>query len=489
MIKETKEIINSMSGKKKIIQKGMPILFVCPPFSLTESLEGLVSKAPPLGLAYIAATLEKNGYNNIRIIDMKAEKMDFEKLKKEILNLKPVIIGLGLTTRQVSSGAKIIKMAKGINPGTICVVGGPHISVLPERTLTEINADICVCGEGEITMLEIANAIYEKNGFDSIDGIVFRKGGAIKKNSPRPLVEDIDSLPFPARHLLLPPVEYSKGSQTILSPIETIIMTSRGCPFRCAFCDKSVFGKTFRVRSIKNVIDEIELLIEKYQIKSIRFFDDLLTVIPKRIKELCHELKRRDIKLIWSCESRVNSVTPEMLVMMKGAGCVEIHFGIESGNQGILDLQQKDITLEQVRNAVKWANKAGLDTRGYFILGFPGDTKETIKETIKFGKSLNLTSAGVYLYVPYPGVYERKYKLEDYGQVLAKNWDDYVVFERPAYLPNGMAEEELIKLYKRAYLEMHLNFKSIFNLLKRLKNITALKYYITEFFWSIGLKK
>jgi len=178
-----------------------------------------------------------------------------------------------------------------------------------------------------------------------------------------------------------------------------------------------------------------------------------------------------------------------MLAMMKEAGCIEIHYGIESGNQRILDLQQKDITLEQVRNAVKWTNEAGLDSRGYFIFGLPGDTRETVLETIKFGKSLNLTSSGIFLYVPHPGTFERKYRLEDYGKILAKNWDDYVVFERPAYLPNRMTEKELIKLYKRGYLEMHLNIKSIYKLLKRIKDITKLKYYIQEFFWSIGLKK
>lgn len=471
------------------MNKNIPILFVAPFFSLLPTFDEFVSKTPPLGLAYLAAVLKKNGFNNIRIVDMLAEKMRYEQIKEEVLRFKPAILGITLTTRQVNSVAKIIKIIKEINPNILCVIGGVHPSALPERTLEETNADVCVFGEGELTMLEIAKAFTEGREFDSIEGIVFKKGNLIKKNFPRALIEHLDSLPFPARYLLPSPEEYSRNSQTALTKNETVIITSRGCPFRCAFCDKSVFGRTHRVRSAKNVVDEIELLVKEYNIKSIRFYDDLFTAMPKRVEEICQELKRRNLKIKWSCESRVNTINPAMLAIMKEAGCVEMHFGIESGNQEILNLQQKDITLEQIRTAVKITNEAGINSRGYFIIGLPGDTRKTIIETIKFGKSLNLKNAAIFFYVPFPGLFERKYNLEDYGKVLIKDWEDYVVFEEPIYIPKGMTKEELSRLYRRAYLAMHLNFKSVFNILKRVKNIAMFKSYFHAFFWSLGLRR
>jgi len=472
----------------KQLKKDIPIIFINPLWFEGSTFDELISKAPPLGLAYLAAVLEKDGFANLHIIDMKAREMNFLELEKELVNLKPAILGITLATGQVTSTAKIIKIAKAINPEVICLIGGPHASALPEETLRETKADVCVYGEGELSLLELANAIVEEREFNLIKGIVYQSNSFIKINPPRPLIADLDSLPFPARHLLPTPREYSRDSSLAISGSETVVMTSRGCPFRCAFCDKSVFGRSLRVRSVKNVADEIELLIRDYGVESIRFFDDLLTAIPARVKEICEEFKQRNFNLKWICEARVNTVNPSMLKMMKEAGCAEIHYGIESGNQEVLDLQQKDVTLEQIRQAIKWTNEAKIESRGYFILGLPGDTKETIKETIKFGRSLNLTYAGIALYTPYPGNFTRKYKLEDYGQVLAEKWDDYISFDRPVFLPYGMTEAELIKFYRWAYLAIHLNFKTIFRILKSIRNITTLKSYVKAFFWSMGLK-
>jgi len=478
-----------INTEHRILAKNMPILLVAPSFSLLPTFDELVSKTPPLGLAYLAAVLEKNNFSNIRIIDMLAEKLGFEQVKAEIIKLKPALLGLTLTTRQVGLVAKIIKAAKEISPDTLCVIGGVQPSALPERTLEETGADVCVFGEGELTLLELVETFSQGSAFDAIQGIVFRQAGLVKKNPPRAQIENLDAMPFPARHLLPSPEEYVRDSQAALTPHETVVMSSRGCPFRCAFCDKSVFGRTHRVRSAKNVVDEVELLVKTYHIKSLRFYDDLFTSMPKRVEEICQELNRRNIKIKWSCESRVNSINPAMLAMMKAAGCVEMHFGIESGNQEVLNLQQKDCTLEQIRAAVKMTNAAGIDSRGYFIIGLPGDTRKTILETIKFGKSLHLKNAAIFLYVPFPGTFERKYKLEDYGEVLIKDWDDYVVFEKPVFIPKGMTETELLKLYRRAYLAMHFNLNSVVNLLKRVKNISTLKSYFKAFLWSLGVRR
>ena len=477
-------------NNKKLKKRDMAILLVAPLWYGGSGLDKLISKVPPLGLAYIAAVLEKEGFGNIRIVDMKAEKIGFGELRDIIFNFKPKILGVSLATGQVSSGTKLIKIAKEIDKDIICMIGGPHPSALPEKTLEETDADVCIFGEGELTTLEFVKAVYEGKELDGIRGLAFKKNGAIKKNPPRALISNLDDIPFPARHLILSTAEYSKDSETALTSIHATMMTSRGCPFRCAFCDKSVFGRSFRYRSAKNVVDEIETLVKSYNVQSIRFFDDILTAIPKRVKEICDELIKRNLKIKWSCEARVNTVNPEMLKMMKNAGCTEMHFGIESGDQKILDLQQKDITLDQAREAVKWTNEAGIESRGYFIIGLPGDTKKTINETIQFGRSLNLGYIGIFMFTPYPGTFERKYRLEDYGAVLAKSWDDYVTtFEKPSFVPKGMTAEELTNAYKKAYLLMHLNLKTIINLLKSAKSFPKIKSYIKAFFWSVGLKR
>jgi len=464
----------------------MKILFINPPWFEGSTFDKLISSNPPLGLAYIAAYLEKNGYKNIEILDMKVLGLTFNEIESKIRKTKPDIVGITAATGQISSTSKIISIIKKIKPNTVTVIGGPHPSALPKRTLREVNADVCVIGEGEVTFLELVKIIEKNVDLKNVDGICFRNGNdKIIINKRRELIEILDELPFPARHLIPPLEEYRHSSSFGENKLHTSVMTSRGCPFRCKFCDKSIFGRTFRTRSVKNVVDEIEFLVKKYGVEEIRVFDDLFTVNERRVKEICNEIIKRELNFSWCCEARVNSVTPEMLKLMKKAGCTQIDYGIESGSQEILDLLNKDTNLDEIRNAVKWTKEVGIKIKGYFLLGLPGETKKLIEKTIEFAKSLDIDYAAFFFYSPYPGtpLYN---SLNKYGKIIALKWDEYVTFETPAFLPKGISKEKLVFLYKKAFYEFYFRPKYMIKIVKEIKTFAALISYIKAAFWAFS---
>lgn len=467
----------------------MKILLITPPWFNDTVLDNLISKNPPLGLAYIAAVLERDGYTDIKIIDMRTSKISIDKIGDHISNFKPDIIGMYVTTGQVISATKIIEIIKSIDPKILCVVGGPHPSVLPEETLKETKTDIVVLGEGEITMLELVKAVEKKRPLNKVLGLYYKNNDKIIFTGRRPNIKDLDSLPFPARHLLPDISLYSDSHSIHESKIHAQVMSSRGCPFQCTFCDNSVYGNTIRTGSAKNTVDEIEFLVNKYPIKEIRFFDDLFTANKKRVIEICDELAKRNININWCCEARVTTVTPELLDIMKKGGCWAVSYGMESGSQEILDMLKKNIKLEEIERAVKWTKQAGLMVRGYFMIGLPGDNIETIKKTIKFAMKLKLDHVVFSLFSPYPGT--EVYKNPDkYGVINAKKWDEYMSLgENPAFIPHGLTAKQLEKYYKRAYLLFYLRPRNILGIIKRIHSFSTFNQYLKAFLWTLKKSK
>lgn len=472
----------------------MKILFINPPWFEGSTFDKLISSNPPLGLAYMAAVLENNGYKDVEIVDMKVLNLKFDYIEEKIKKTQPDIVAITAATGQVSSMSRIIKIVRSVKPDAIIVIGGPHPSALPERALKEVDADICVVGEGEYTFLELVKALKGKGAshnlkrnLKNVAGICFKdEYGKTIITKRRPLITNLDELPLPARHLL-PPLSAYISPAVGESKLHTSVMTSRGCPFRCAFCDKSIFGRTFRGRSAKNVVDEIEILIKKYGMEEIRVFDDLFTFDKKRAAEICREIIRRRLNVSWCCDSRVDAVAPELLKLMKLAGCRQIDFGIESGSQKILDLMNKGTKLKQIRTAIRWTKDTGIKVKGYFILGLPGDTKKTINETIDFAKSLDLDYAAFFLYSPYPGtpLYE---KLNRYGKIIASKWDEYVTFEMPAFLPNGLTKKDLESLYKKAYYEFYFRPKIFIKMIKDIRTPSVFFSYFKAALWALSSK-
>jgi len=420
---------------------------------------------PPLGLASLAAVLEKNNYQ-VEILDANALQLSENEVVKKADS--DDIIGITAMTPTINSTIRIAKGIKQNNPNSTIILGGPHATILPEEILNNVPAiDIIVRGEGEETIVELCNALENNNSIENIPGISYRNDSTIKNTPSRPPIMNLDSLSFLAYHLL-PLDKYRLHPPYGREYPFMAMLTSRGCPYNCIFCSKSVFGSTYRGQSPERIVDEIVYLKERFGIKEIAFYDDVFTLKPKRTMKLVKELKERNLDIPWTCEARVNLVTEELLKEMKKAGCYMIAYGIESGNQMILNNLRKKITIEQVRYAIEATRKAGIQSVGYFMLGSPGETPETIRQTIDFAKSLDIDFAQFSMTAPFPGT--DLYDLYLNSGNKNTKWDDFIyaslksssapVFETKA-LPKGDLREWNAKAYREFYLRLSYIWKRL----------------------------
>ncbi|MGP3667039.1 MAG: B12-binding domain-containing radical SAM protein [Candidatus Bathyarchaeota archaeon] len=433
------------------------VLLVNPPCFDVELYSTAGFVAPPLGLAYLAAVLEKNCYN-VEILDLPALNIGLDIFKK-IIERRPLdIVGVTATTSTINSAYKIIKIVKQISPETLTVLGGAHVTFVPERTMNECpQIDVGCIGEGEYTFLELVQTVESEGCLEKVKGIVYRdKDGLIRKNPPRCYIENLDELPFPARHLL-PMDKYRVFNEKMI--IGTIL-TSRGCPFNCIFCSSSLlFGKKFRARSPGNVVDEIEQFQEAYKTRYVEFIDDTFTFDKKRAEEICREIIRRRLDVSWVCSCRVDLIHRELMKLLKKAGCRMIYFGVESGVQRVLNLMRKGIKVEQAYRVIKWAREVGLETVASFILGTPGETMKEALQTIKFAKKLNPDYAQFSIATPFPGT--ELYKIaKERGLLLTEDWSKYTVLE-PVMRTKELTVKQLQKLIKKAYFSFYLRPKTI----------------------------
>lgn len=453
------------------------VLLIAPPY------EGLYGGANikklrwgfiPYGLACIAGKLHAEGCD-VKVIDATCSVNGLNEIEQIIAKESPDYLGVGITTPQTTSGLKISEISKKIKPDCITVVGGPHASALPEEILTNNKSiDIVVIGEGETTMSEI---VKEKPLF-KIKGICYRKNNSIVKTQPQDLIEDLDKLPFPL-YEQLPIARY--GTPYMGSSIG--IISGRGCPFSCSFCaSKVIFGKKCRFRSVSSILQEIAWFKEKYNIKTFSFWDDTFTIQESRIKNLCQELINNAFNIRWSCTTRVDTLSLELLKIMKEAGCCVIHLGIESGDKFILEKTKKGITLEQTENAVKWARALNMETYGYFIFGLPYETKETLAKTIEFAKKLRLDYAQFALLTPLPGT--EIWELAKKEKVLRFICDDLTKFSRYGKAVVDLADvshETLNKYYGMAYRSFYFRLSYICQTLKKINSLEKLCRYIKMF--------
>jgi len=355
----------------------------------------------PLGLAYIAAYLREGGIA-VEILDSWAERYSPTEIQKEIERLSPSIIGITAMTPTYKYAQEMAQISRRAAPDTLIVMGGAHPSSIPADILIDCpEADISVRGEGEIAMLEICRARKSGNSLQDIKGIAFRRGDTIVVNDPSEMIADLDLLPFPARDLF--PLKHYQTHPPYgrINPYGTMV-AQRGCPFSCQYCSKSVFGSTLRIRSVDNVLEEINALVHDQGIREIHFYDDIFTVKKDWILAFCSRLKKERYKLSWSCTTRVDLVDEAMLREMKAAGCWMISFGVESGCQEILDSVRKGYKLEQVTEAFRITRKAGIRTVAYYMIGFPNDTGETIKKTVEYiiGLKPDFASLGIGVLLP-----------------------------------------------------------------------------------------
>ena len=351
---------------------------------------------PPLGLLYIAAYIEK--HHPVQILDTQVEKISYSVLPQIISDQKPDIVGITAMTLTMLDVLKTIQIVKSTNEKIKIVLGGPHVHIFPDETIVQPGVDFLVLGEGEIAFKELVDNIHNKETLKTIKGLVFKDNGVIVNTGTRDLIGNLDTLPFPARHL----TQYMKYSSLLAkrAPITTMF-TSRGCPYGCSFCDRPHLGKKFRWRSAKNVVDEMESCINM-GIHEFFLYDDTFTVKHQRVHDICDEIIRRKLNIGWDIRTRVDNVDKEMLKKLKQANCERIHYGVEAGTDRVINVLNKGINIELVLKVFKMTQEAGISTLAYFMIGNPTETKEDIMTTFTFMKKLNPDYVHITILTPFP---------------------------------------------------------------------------------------
>lgn len=346
----------------------------------------------PLGLGYIAAMLIKDGHQ-VKILDCLVLNQGMPLVSKTVKSFKPDIVGITTMTHYIKSAVQVADLVKSINNKTIIIGGGPHVNFEYKKILTNYQFDYIVLGEGEISFSNLINylAKNKKSGIEKILGIAYKKNNNIKITPPQPLIKNLDDLPFPARNL----VNFNDYIVDQLLPNAVEIVGSRGCSHCCAFCSSSHFWKYWRSRSPENIIKEMKQLLKKYpKIESFLFYDDNFTVNKERVKKLCHLLIKEGLnKYKWNCQARADQVDEQMLALMKKAGVSKINFGVETGSPKVLKNIDKRLDFKNVLSAIKISKKLGIEALVYFMIGNPGESVKTIKESIAFAKKLKPTSS------------------------------------------------------------------------------------------------
>ena len=386
-----------------------------------------VSSVPPLGLLYIAQYLILHGYS-VRILDLSFKSISKNKFERLLEEEKPKIVGVSVLTEFYPSAIQIAKAVKQWGSETTIVFGGPHVTFVDREPLETGVVDIVVRHEGEITMLDLADRIIRGRGkkLSEINGITCATKNqsnetVIKRNPPRPLISNLDALPFPARHLI--DLELYRYGGAMIS--------SRGCPNKCIFCASGAMsGRRYRTRSPKNVIAEMHYLYYVLDYDVVSIVDDTMTAIPKRLKEICQLLINTNFEGTWTCESRVDAVSKDLLQKMLDAGCRFIQFGLESSDQHVLDAIRKEINIQEIENAVKWAREVGMEVKVSYIVGHHVDTPQSIQRTIDFVERLNdeyNIATPVSINTPFPGTYLYENANELGVKILSRNWADYTL--------------------------------------------------------------
>jgi radical SAM superfamily enzyme YgiQ (UPF0313 family) len=422
---------------------------------------------PPLGLALIAAILEKEGYP-VKFLDANAMGLTPEDVSGKVSGAD--VVGITAMTPTVGTALSIAHHIKQRNPGLKIVMGGAHVTLLPEETLASSpDIDIIIRGEGDETVIELLRALEEKRPLDNVAGISYRVDGKVIHTADRTSTVDMDSLPYPAFHLL-PWQRYKPHPPHGMYMPFGAIVTSRGCPYRCAYCSKPVFGSKFRAQSPERVVKEVAYLKEKFGVKEIAFYDDSFTLDKKRVHAICEKIIENKLKIAWTCETRVNLVDKELLKHMKQAGCYAVAYGIESASPEIIKTLQKDITLEQVTEAVHDSKEVGLQVIGYFMLGSPGETPETIQQTIDFAKKLKVDFAQFSVTTPFPGTELYDIYMRDNKERIS--WESFVYAgtdnpTTPVFESDKLSRNDLKTWTSRAYREFYLRPAYLWQRLRR----------------------
>ncbi len=367
-------------------------------------------------------------------------------------------------TPSIYNAVKTAEQLKAARPGLPVVLGGPHLAAAPEETMRRFGCfDVGGVGEAESYLVPLFTTLVAGGDLSGIKGLLVRDGDRVVSTGRPAALKDMDALPFPAWDLLPDfPAGYRPAAHTYRQLPAATMFTTRGCPEQCTFCDRGVFGNTIRAHSAEYVVDQIEFLIRRFGIRDLTIYDDIFPLLKPRLFSICELMQSRGLKLTWSCNSRVNLVDAAVLKAMRAAGCYQIGYGIESGDQAILDRISKRVRLEQVEEAIRLTDEAGIRAKGFFILGHPGETEATIRRTIDFAKRLPLADYQTCLFTPFPGT-EAHAEAHEAG-TFDDDWRRMNLLT-PVFVPHGLTAARMVELAARSYREFYLRPRIIWRYL------------------------
>jgi len=457
------------------------VILLNPPMTLEHRYGKGMSKIgtllPPLGLAYVAAILEKDNCE-VKILDAQLFNLDIKTTVSECKKFNPDVIGIYALTSSFDIVAKLsAELKKELD--VYIAIGGAHPTIEPLKSLDNNEIDFAIIGEGEYTFLELMQEIKKKKpNFKKIKGIAFKDKGKIILNGKRGYIKNLDELPLPARHLLKMHLYKPSPNQYKQLPYATMV-ASRGCPYACSFCSSSrIWKQKYRTRSVKGVIKEIKYLVKNYNVKDIGFWDDLWGINHQWVNEFCDEIKKNNLNISWSCELRVDSANKQTLKKMADAGCWCIFYGIESLDQEILDAINKMTKVTQIVNALTWTKETGIEIRANFILALPKETPEKVRKMLKKLVKIDMDYVKFNVLTPYPctQVYD-EIKQGKWGKLTEdknKMTGYHVIF-----VPFGYKNaNEVEKIKKYAYRKYYLRPGYIIRRILSIKEFNDIKRYI-----------
>ncbi len=440
-------------------------------------VESFGSKTPPIGLAYLAAVIKKEG-GEAEVFDMNVSDLGIKETAELIIKGNPQIVGISSTTPAITNALKIAQELKQKNPDLLIIMGGPHPTLMSDELLKNDYVDICVRGEGENPIKQIMKYVEKKLDLKEIKGITYKKGGKIIFNLESPLIDNLDDIPFPAWDLF----DLEKYSNIVSGESLSLpVVTSRGCPFNCSFCFKGIFGPRWRFRSPENVVRELEYLVKNFKVEEFSVADDNFTLRPERAIRICKLINKRGLNLKWRCTNgiRADTASRELLSHMKKAGCYIIAFGVESGDQRIIKKINKAETMDDMRHAFENAKAGGIETIGFFMFGNLGENEETMQRTIDFAKELDPDYAQFSIAIPFPG--SRMYQeVKKNGKILITRWESYAFYAgRPIFTCGEVTPELMSKMYKKAHRDFYLRPSYFLKVVRKVINSPA---YIKHLF-------